>query len=154
MIDRKLFQRIRGFDPTYKNLRRCRVHFTATTCNTEGSGDICSILCLSKTPQQFHRNRFASGRPPKRFARCVSGIKISRRTWSATRNGLHRILFTYCVQAYPYWTHEHHRTMREVRRQRGGKPVRPFLRRGPKAKLVARLLGWRAGRLANFRATT
>ena len=59
-------------------------------------------------------------------------------------------LFSYCVQAYPYWTNEHRLAMTEARRRRGDKPFDLSCVGGQKAKSVARLLGWRAGRLANF----
>jgi hypothetical protein len=58
--------------------------------------------------------------------------------------------FTYCVQAYPYWTDEHYRTMEEVCRLRGDKPFDLSCVGGPTSQVVAQVLGWRAGRLTNF----
>ena len=59
-------------------------------------------------------------------------------------------LFSYCVQAYPYWTREHGLAIAEARRRRGDKPFDLSCVGGPKAQAVARLFGWRAGRLAAF----
>ena len=59
-------------------------------------------------------------------------------------------LFDVCVHVYPYWTGEHRLAMAEARRLRGDEPFDLGGVGGPRAQAVARLLGWRAGRLATF----
>ena len=59
-------------------------------------------------------------------------------------------LFDVCVQVYPYWTSEHRLAMAEARRLRGDEPFELAGVGGPRAQAVARLVGWRAGRLTTM----
>ncbi len=85
---------------------------------------------ILRTLRQTHRN--------------LAHYLCGREVWQA------QSLFSTCVQVYPYWTAEHRLAMAEACRLRGEAPFDLDGVGGPRAQAVARLLGWRAGRLATF----
>jgi glycosyltransferase involved in cell wall biosynthesis len=69
---------------------------------------------------------------------------VGREMWVA------QSLFDSCVGAYPYWTDDHRKAMSEARRLRGNEPFDIASVGGQRAQAVARLFGWRAGRLSTI----
>jgi glycosyltransferase involved in cell wall biosynthesis len=149
MIDRRLFQRIGGFDPAIRIFED--VEF--------GSRLLPATQKIVETfaPFYVYRRRHNSLRAINSRRKAAESLRTLRQTQRnlapylvGREDQVAQHLFTYCVQAYPYWTNEHRRTMAEAYRRRGDNPFDLSCVGGEKAKLVARLLGWRAARLANF----
>jgi glycosyltransferase involved in cell wall biosynthesis len=149
MMDRKLLGNIGGFNPlimVYEDVEFISRLLPATQKLVETFAPIYIYRRRRDSLSAINSRRKAaeSLRTLRQTHRNLAPYLVGREDQVA------QLLFTYCVQAYPYWTHEHRRTMTEAHRRRGGNPFDLSCVGGQKAKLVARLLGWRAGRLANF----
>jgi glycosyltransferase involved in cell wall biosynthesis len=149
LIHRKLFQRIGGFDPLIKV--SVDVEFISRLLPaTEKMVETFAPFYVYRR----RRDSLSAITSRRKAAEKLHALRTMHRNLAPYLVGCEdqvaQLLFTYCVQAYPYWTDEHRRTMTEAHRRRGGNPFDLSCVGGRKAKLVARLLGWRAGRLANF----
>jgi glycosyltransferase involved in cell wall biosynthesis len=149
MIDRRLFQRIRGFDPTIEIFEDVEFISRLLPATQRVVETFAPFYVYRRQP-----NSSSAVNSRRKAAETLRTLRQTHRNLAPYLVGredqVAQLLFTYCVQAYPYWTHEHRRTMAEAHRRRGGTPFDLSCVGGKKAKLVARLLGWRAGRLANF----
>jgi glycosyltransferase involved in cell wall biosynthesis len=150
MIDRRLFQRIGGFDPLiqiYEDVEFSSRLLTATP-----------TLLETFAPFYVYRRRRAGSSAINSRQKATAALGMLRQTHRnleqyLAEDQIAQGLFFFCVNAYPYWTPEHRRAMAEARRRRGDKPFDLSCVGGRKAQFVARLLGWRAGRLASFAST-
>jgi glycosyltransferase involved in cell wall biosynthesis len=147
-INRSLFAQTAGFDPLIKV--REDVEFLSRLLPS------AQKLVETSAPIYVYRRRRDSLSAVNSRQKAAETLRSLRQTLRnlapylvAREERVAQLLFNNCVEAYPYWTDEHRRTIAEAYRRR----VSPFdlaCVGGEKAKLVARFLGWRAGRLANF----
>jgi glycosyltransferase involved in cell wall biosynthesis len=152
MIDRKLFQRIKGFNPLIKIFED--VEFISRLLPATHK------VVETSAPFYVYRRRHHSSSAINSRWKAAEALRMLRQ-WHQNlapylvghEERIEQDIFTYCVQAYPYWTREHSRAMEEARRRRGDKPFDLTCVGGRKAQTVARLLGWRAGRLVTFAST-
>jgi hypothetical protein len=149
MIDRRLFQRIKGFDPLIKVA--VDVEFISRLLPAT------QRLVETFTPFYVYRRRrdsLSAITSRRKAAEKLRTLRQTHRNLAPYLIGceaqIAQSLFNYCVQDYPYWTNDHRRAMAEAYRRRGDKPFDLSCVGGRKAESVARVLGWRAGRLATF----
>jgi glycosyltransferase involved in cell wall biosynthesis len=148
IMSRRLFEQTRGFDPLIKVYED--VEFLSRLLPTT------QHLVETFTPIYVYRRRrdsLSAIGSRRKAAESLRTLRQALRNLAPYLVGredhVAQLLFNYCVQVYPYWTDEHRRTMGEAYHRRVG-PFDLSCVGGQKAKLLARLLGWRAGRLANF----
>ncbi len=146
LIERSLYQRIGGFNPEVKVSED--VEFITRL--------LPAVRNFAETFSAFYvyrrrMNSLSSINSRLKATEALRSLRMAHHNLSPYLNGreghIAQSLFSLCVQDYPYWTQEHHRAMAEARRLRGGKPFDLSCVGGPKARAVARLLGWRIGRL-------
>jgi glycosyltransferase involved in cell wall biosynthesis len=149
MIDRRVFQRIGGFNPLIKV--NVDVEFSSRLLPATQS------LVETFAPFYVYRRRRDSLSAINSRRKAAESLRTLRQTHRnlapylvGREDRVAQDLFDRCVEAFPYWTDEHRRTMAEARHRRGGEPFDLACVGGPSSQAVARLLGWPAGRLVNF----
>ena len=142
IIDRRLLQRIGGFDPLIKIY--VDVEFSSRLLPATQK------LVETFAPFYVYRRRRDSLSAINSRRKAAESLRTLRQTHRnlapylvGREDQVAQCLFTYCVQAYPYWTNEHRRTMAEAHRQARRQSVRPLLRRRAEGKV-----GCAASRLA------
>lgn len=147
LIKKDLFQKIGGFDP------HCRIHVDVEMFSRLAAEE-CTLVETFE-PIYIYRRRPGSVSgidSPERAAEALRTLrKICRNLdpWLKEHpRSVAQKLFNRCVQAYPHWTEEHYKAMDEARRLMNGYPFDLSCVGGPRAWAIARLFGWRAGRIA------